>query len=79
MGLSCKETVNTEVLSNSLDERDPCPSEILRAFVSGAIDELTDPFGENLPAAEQGHWLAIRYYLRAVEERLEQINLEQHH
>ena len=79
MGLSCKETVNTEDLSDSLDERDPCPEEILRAFVGAALDQLHSPFVENMPVGKQDDWLAIRYYLRAVEERLEQINLEQHH
>jgi hypothetical protein len=79
MGVSGEEVATTEELTRSLDETDPCAEEILRAFVSAALDELNYPFVENLPVGKQDDWLAIRYYLRAVEERLERINTEQHH
>ena len=79
MGVSGEEVASIEELTRSLDETDPCGEEILRAFVSSALDELNYPFVENLPAAKQGDWLAIRYSLRAIEERLELINNEQHH
>ena len=79
MGTSADTTSQEEVTSLADDSSPTCPEEILRLFVTIALDQLNYPFVENLPTSHKDNWRAIIFYLRSIEDRLELINAEQHH